>query len=239
MSEIDWATLNDSISAGSVDRGVTAGITPPAGGGSFVYGFHSLEVVEGAVAKKATPQATTNIDPLLKGGSIRGAIKKGISPGDLGWSPFLYIGLQGPSPGSVNDQAYMLGLEDNEPYRIVLRKAILSSGIPIADSSNSLRRSNDSFQLAEDRWFHLRLDMVVNGTGDVVLKVFENDLSAQPLGTAPVWAAVAGMADFIDDALGINSGSQPFLDGRVGYGCAFLDSVRRGYVDHIEVLKQL
>lgn len=239
MSELDWATLNDSISAGSVDRGVTAGITPPPGGGSFIYGFHSLEIVSGAVAKKATPVGTTNIDPLLKGGSIRGVVRKGISPGNTGWSPFFFIGLQGPSPGTVQDQAYMLGLEDNEPFRIVLRKNTLFAGLPVSDASNSLRRSNDSFQLAEERWFHLRLDMVVNGTGDVVLKVFENDLSAQPIGVAPVWEAIPGMEDFIDDALGINSGSEPFLNGRVGFGCAFQDSVRRAYFDHIEVLKQL
>lgn len=239
MSELDWAVLNDSISAGSVDRGVTAGITPPSGGGSFVYGFHSLEVVEGVVGVKATPVGTTNIDPLLKGGSIRGVVKKGISPGNVGWSPFFFIGLQGPSPGTVQDNAYMLGLEDNEPYRIVLRKAEMTTGIPIADTSNSLRRSNNSFQLAEDRWFHLRLDMVVNLTGDVVLKVFENDLASQPIGVAPVWEAIPGMEDFIDDALGINSGSQPFLNGRVGYACHFLDSVRRAFVDQMEVLKQL
>lgn len=235
MAETDWTFLNDGLDAGTVDRGVTAGVTPPSGGGSFLFGFNSLAVVEGAVAVKATPAGSTNFDPLLKGGSIRAAIKRGSSPGNTGWSPFLFIGAQG---NSVNDNAYLLGLEDNDPYRIVLRKASIQSGIPVADSGNSLRQSSASFLRADDVWHHLRLDMVVNDNGDVVLKCFANDLDAH-LVTAPTWAAIAGMADFIDDALGIASGSQPYIDGRIGFGCRVEDSQRRSFIDQIECLKQL
>lgn len=238
MAELDWSFLNDVLGAASVDRGVTAGITPPSGGGSFVFGLNSLAVVDGAVALKASPTAGGNFDPLLKGGSIRAAVKRGASPGPTGWAPFLFIGLQA-SPGSVNDQAYLLGLEDNEPYRIVLRKTTLVTGVPEATEANSLRRSNDSFLSADDKWHHLRLDMVVNLNGDVVLKCFANDLDTNPIGGSYVWSSISGMGDFIDDALGINSGSQPFTDGRLGFGSRFEDSNRRAFFDQIECLKQV
>jgi len=237
MSELDWTFLGDGLDAGTVDRGVTAGIARPSGGGSFLFGFNSLQLVEGAVGLKASPAGSTNFDPLLKGGSIRGCVKRGASPGNTGWSPFLFIGLQG---NSVLDNAYMLGLSDDDPYRITLRKSDggIVTGIPATDDQN-LRQSTASFQIADDLWHHLRLDMVVNLNGDVVLKVFQNDLSANPIGSAPVWTAVAGMTDFIDDALGINTGSQPFTDGRVGFAHAVSDSQRRSYFDHLEALKQL
>lgn len=236
MAELDWTVLNDSLDAATVDRGVTAGITPPPGGGSFIFGFNSLDVAQGASALKVSPQVGSDFDPLLKGGRIIGAIKRGASPGNTGWSPFMFIGAQG---NSVNDLAYMLGLEDNSPYRIVLRKATIVSGIPVADAANSLRIGSESFQLAEDLWHHLRLDMVVNLTGDVVLNVFFNDLTAQPIGDPPVWEDIPGMPPFIDDSLGINSGSAPYLDGRVGFGMQVSDSTRRGFFDHIEIAKQL
>ena len=239
MAELDFADLNDGLDVSEVDRGVTAGVDKPPGGGNFVFGFNSLVAAAGAVAKKVSPQTGSNFDPLLKGGSIRGVVKRGASPGPIGWAPFLFIGHQGPNPGSVVDLSYMLGIEDAEPFRIVLRKATLDSGIPLADESNSLWRSSDTTGLAEDKFFHLRLDMVVNLNGDVVLKVFENDLTQQPLGVAPVWQAIGGMADFIDDALGINTGSQPFVSGRMGFGCQFSDASRRAYFDHAEALKQL
>jgi hypothetical protein len=81
--------------------------------------------------------------------------------------------------------------------------------------------------------------MVVNLNGDVLLQVFQNDLVAHALGTAPSWAAVPGMGEFIDDALGINSGSQPFTSGRAGFGFFTKDVTRRGFLDHVEVFRQL
>jgi len=227
--------MNDILGAGVVDRGVTSGVTPPNGGGSFIFGMNSLTAAAGGVGLRATPQASTDFDPLLLGGSIRGAIKKGASPGNTGWSPFLFIGAQGQS---INDNAYMLGLENEEPFRLVLRKGTMVSGIPSATAANSLRRGTDSFLLASDDWFHLRLDMVVNSNGDVVLKGFQNDLDANPV-TAPVWEAIPGITDFVDDALGINSGSQPFVNGRMGFGGQFSDASRRAFFDHIEALKQI
>jgi hypothetical protein len=46
------------------------------------------------------------------------------------------------------------------------------------------------------------------------------------------------MAPFIDDSVGVNSGSLPYLSGYAGHGARFLDATRRVYFDHGKVGKQ-
>lgn len=233
MAETDWTFLNDGLDAATVDRGVTTGIARPPGGGSFVFGFNSLSTAQGAVALFTNQ---LNFAPMAKGGSVRGAIQRGVSGGPLGFSPLLFVGLQGQS---VNDLGYLLGLGDGDPHHVVLRKGVLSGGLPDIPPGTQgvLRRSTGTFM--PGTWIHLRLDMVVNLNGDVLLQVFQNDLVANPLGGAPSWQPVPGMSEFIDDALGINSGSQPFTSGRAGFGFFTKDVTRRGFLDHVEVYRQL
>jgi hypothetical protein len=233
MAETDWSFLNDGLDAATVDRGVTTGIARPPGGGSFVFGFNSLSTAQGAVALFTNQ---LNFAPMAKGGSVRGAIQRGVSGGPLGFAPFFFVGLQGPS---VNDLGYLLGLGDGDPHHVVLRKGALSGGLPDIPPGTQgvLRRSTGTFM--PGTWVHLRLDMIVNLNGDVLLQVFQNDLVANPLGGAPSWQPVPGMSEFIDDALGINSGSQPFTSGRAGFGFFTKDVTRRGFLDHVEVYRQL
>jgi hypothetical protein len=47
------------------------------------------------------------------------------------------------------------------------------------------------------------------------------------------------MTEFIDDHLGINSGSQPLTSGRGGFGFAVRDVTRRGFFDHLELYRQV
>ena len=233
MAETDWTFLNDGLDAATVDRGVTNGIARPPGGGNFIYGFNSLSTAQGTVGLFTNQ---TNFAPMAKGGSARAAIQRGVSGGPLNFAPFLFIGQQGPS---VNDLGYLLGLGDGDPHHIVLRKGALSGGLPdIAPGTQGvLRRSTATF--AVGTWLHLRLDMVVNLNGDVLLQIFQNDLVAHPLGTAPSWQAVPGMDQFIDDALAVNSGSQPFTSGRGGFGFFTKDVTRRGFLDQVEVYRQM
>jgi hypothetical protein len=230
MAATDWTFLNDGLDAASVARGVTAGIGRPPGGGSFVYGFNSLGVAKGAVALFANQ---ANFAPMAKGGSIRGCVQRGPGGGATGFAPFLLLCGQGTS---VNDNAYLLGLSDDDPHRIVLRKGSVAAGIGAADGPGALTHSSESF--AQGTWLHLRLDVVVNTNGDVVLSVFRNDLVRHPVGAAADWQPVAGMATFIDDALAINSGSKPFTSGRGGFGFAVSDVTRRGFFDQIELARQ-
>lgn len=231
MAEVDWTYLNDGLDIATVDRGVTAGIARPPGGGNFLFAFNSLAAVEGAVGLFAN---LIDFAPMAKGASIRGCIQRGPSGGPTGFSPFFFLACQG---NSVNDSAYLLGLSDDDPHRIVLRKGVIFSGVPDSEGAGALLASSESFPLAT--WLHLRLDVIVNGNGDVVLKVFRNDLAANPLGTPPDWQTVSGMAEFVDDHVGINSGSQPFTSGRGGFGVAVKDVTRRAFFDHIELMRQV
>src|SRR5438874_9375414 len=174
MAEADWTYCKDGLDVAAVARGVTAGIARPPGGGQFLFGFNSLAAVEGAVGLFAAIQ---DFAPMAKGGSIRGCIQRGAGGGSTAFAPFLFLCGQGQS---VNDRAYMLGLSNDDPHHIVLRKGSIARGVGAADDPGVLLRSAESFTLAT--WLHVRLDVVVNPNGDVVLSVFTNDLAAHALG---------------------------------------------------------
>lgn len=77
MASTDWTYLNDGLDIATVDRGVTAGIPRPPGGGAFLFGFNSLTAAKGAVALFAN---LVNFAPMAKGGSIRGCLQRGPGP---------------------------------------------------------------------------------------------------------------------------------------------------------------
>ncbi len=239
MAETDFTELANSLSTAQLDRGATTGIDRPNGGGVFVFGFNSLAVVDGA-AGLFTNQA--NFAPMAKGGRIQGAVKRHPSASPTKFAPFLFIGLQGPD---VSDLGYLLGLGDADPHHIILRKGAINEGLPETIGVDGVLAIGDE-PFVNNTWLHLRLDMIVNTNGDVVLNVFRNDLDVNPV-TAPVFATVPGMDDldpgsgraFLDDALGINSGSQPFEDGRAGFAMRVEDTARRGAFDQIEIARQL
>lgn len=239
MSYADWAFLTGVLSASDVARGVTSGPTKPNGGGTFLYGFNSLTNTPGGVALYATPQPpNTNFNPLVKGGDIRAALSRGVGGGLIDFSGFLFVLLGGTA---ITDKAYMLGLSDGDPCHIELRKGALSGGLPDeapdpAGVNKILRRSTGVVTVGS--WVHLRLEAVWNTNGDVILNCYQNDLVANAV-TAPVWTAIPGMASFTDDALGIATGSVPFVGGRIGFGCTVADITRRVYVDHVECAKQV
>src|SRR6185369_1902067 len=122
--------------------------------------------------------------------------------------------------------------------RIELRKGSIAFGLPdvAPGGSGVLRRSSGS--VAIDDWVHLRLDVISEENGDVRLQVFQNDLDAHPLGGAPTWEAIDGMAEFVDDALGVNSGSSPFTSGYAGFAFQTSEVTRRAQVDHVDVRRQ-
>lgn len=245
MAETDWSELGSSLSSGNVARGVTAGLTPPNGGGSFVYGFNSLSATLGAVGKYVNATGNPNFAPMqttgpvATGGSVRGALQRGVSAEpQIGFSPTLFMHVKSGITASpdVNDVGYLLGLEDANPHRIVLRKGSLAGGLTVDTTQSTLRVSAASY--VPGTWLHLRLDCIFNLNGDVILKVFQNDLNANTVG-APIWTTIPGMTDFVDDTLSVNSGSAPLRGGFCGYGFFSKDLQRRSYFDQIELLRQL
>jgi len=232
MSAEDWAVLDDSLV--DVEKGATNGLGVPNGGGSQIYAFNSMSADQvGAVGLRCV---IADFQPMASGGRISGCIKRLASGSNTGFSPFLFLAASGKS---VNDSGYLLGLEDADPYRIVLRKAALIEGIPQTVEGQYLARSSTQFQMSAGLWHHLRLDVIEQPSGAVTLEVSQNDLSAHPC-TTPVWEAIEGMAQFVDDAVGINTGSLPLIGGYVGYATAFQESIatRAGF-DQIQIFRQV
>ena len=150
MSETNWTFMQDVLDASTVDRGVTNGIARPPGGGNFLFGFNSLTTAQGCVALFANQ---VNFAPMSKGGSVRGCLQRGPGGGPLGFAPFLFIGAQG---NSVNDFAYLLGLSDDDPHKVVLKKGAIATGLPASNQASVLRKSTNTF--SQGTWLHLRLD---------------------------------------------------------------------------------
>lgn len=232
MSQANWTILDNSLDGSSVRKGVTTGVARPNGGGNFVYGFNSLVTSAGAVGLFTNQD---NFAPLAKGGSVRGAVKRGASGGPMNFAPMLFLGLGSPD---VNASGYILGLDDDDPHRIVLRKGTLVTGIPAAANGTLGILAQGTETWLNDTWLHLRLDMIANTNGDVILKAFRSDLASHTVG-APAWVAVPGCETFVDDVLGVNSGSVPYTSGYAGFAFQTKDVSRRGFFDELEIQRQL
>lgn len=227
--------IDDALDAASVRRGAVSGITPPNGGGSFIYGFNSLSNARGVVALYSD---LTNFAPTAKGGTVTGALQRAVSGGPTSFAIWLMLGLVGTSS---SDACYMLGLSDSDPHHIVLRKGSMVGSLPDVAPGSQGVLARGSVGYSGGTWLHLRLDMITNDNGDVVLDAYQNDLVANAVGS-PVWTPIPGFPSsgrFIDDALGVNSGSPPLTSGRMGWGFASSDVSRRAYVDAVTVARQV
>jgi hypothetical protein len=241
MAENDWAAITggSALGAGSVARGVSnAFLEPPhSGTNDYVFGFRSLDASSGVAGYVCD---LANFKPIGggsdKGGSIRAAMKR-YSAQD-GFAPFMGL-IPGTDPTAAG---YFLGLtEGATSYKLALKKGNPASGLD-ATESTILRSSTASFTDSGDTaaaWFQVRLDVLVNPNGDVVLSVKQNDLASYDVDN-PTWAAVTGMDDYIDDAVGILTGSAPIVNSfYVMYG--HYTAASQGAVslfDHIEVYRQ-
>ena len=80
---------------------------------------------------------------------------------------------------SVNDSAYMLGLSNADPARIVLAKRPLELGLEDAPRGEAgvLARSVDTFGIGE--WVHMKLEVIVQPSGDVTIGARRNNIDVQ------------------------------------------------------------
>lgn len=226
MSSSDWTAHTGSLGSSDVSRGVTQAFTPPSGGGSFTYAFHSLTNQVGAVCLSNNQ---TNFFPIAagKGVSVRGALYKGAAEG--GFTVMLYGAMEDKV---VTEKAYLLGFtQDEEPAHLVLVKDSPSNGI-LSTNANILRTSTGTY--AKEAWAHVRLDIIAQPYGDSHLQVFSNSGSVG----SPTWTAIGGMAEYIDDKPGILSGSSPLSGGYAGYAYYTSSIGRWGLVDHMQVARQ-
>jgi len=246
MAETDWTALTNSLSQASIDYGVSAGFVPPPGGGVFIHGFNSLNTTVGAVGFY-TNQTNFAPTPSLKGGQITGAIQRAPSAGLINFAPMLFAGLQG---NDVSSPGYLLGLGDGlDQQHIILRKGSVVTSLPdVAPGTQGVLRASTA-TFPPGTWLHLRLDMIVNANGETLLKAWQSDLTVHSV-TSPVWVPIPGIQDpnlianlgagasFVDDPLGINSGSQPFTTSYFGFAMFSKDVSRRAYFDQITIARQ-
>lgn len=230
MAAVDWTEMGGGLAAASLKRGVTSGVTPPSGGGSFVYAFKSLDATPGVHGMLVN---LAGFNPCAKGASARAALRRAIGGG--GSAVFVLAALQGA--GTASDLCYMLGLADGDPTHLVLRKGTPATGLPDAavGVDGVLARSRDTF--TPGTWVHVRLDLIANPNGDVILQCWRSDLAAHPV-ASPVWEPINGMGAFVDDPCQINSGSPPLIGGRVGFACWKGATAQRCYVDHFHPQRQ-
>jgi len=250
MSRSDWAIMTGSTDGTgwggtTILRNATFGNpNPPPGGGNALFAFNSVEPIVGSVGVYT---AVSGFNPLPKGGQITGVVQRGTSGGNTGFSVALVLGASG---SNVGDKAYLLGLEDQTPGRIVLAKGPVSGGIPNNNNQPATKILRTSQRtVAQNEYVHLRMDMIVQDSGDVVIKCYENDLNAHPLDNPGSWVWVPipfddgfsgefGDGEFIDDVVGVNSGSVPLTSGFAGFGFECSETARRAYVDHISIVAQ-
>jgi len=240
VAQADWANLTGAaLGTGVVAKGVSSAFTPPSGGGTFINALSSVASGQGFAGKYLNLANFNPIAGTKKGGSFSCALKKYSS--GITFAPAFGL-VKGTDPSSA--VGYIVALTQEAGYKIGLFKGTLVAGFSAtAASSRLLRSSSTTFTKyggAATDWFHLRLDVLVNPQGEVVLNVYENDLGAHTV-AAPSWAAIAGMSTFIDDSAGILSGALPYLDGfYVVWGMYVSNEVGRvAMFDYMEASRQL
>lgn len=216
-------------------RNPTSGVPRPPGGGNEIFVMHSRVVQAGAVGLFANQ---VGFAPMGFGGIIHGAMVKLLSGGGTNFGAMFFFSAQGPD---VGDLAYILALSEADPAHLILKKAKINDGLldeaPNPTVNKILRRSTATF--AQGEFAHVRLRVIDQPGGDVVLKVQRNDLTVIGADVAvPVWADVPGMLPFTDDVTQINTGSAPLAGGRAGKAGFFKDVNRRIAFDQVVIEKQ-
>lgn len=231
MGETNWTLAAGSLVPPDGVQATTAGVDKPNGGGTFVHVGRALTNTPGAVALYTNQ---LNFAPMAKGCDITGALR--VSQAGKS-AAFLFAALQGPTVGDVG---YLLGLSDGDPCHIELRKGVLSVGLPDETPggvNNILGRS--TLAVPRGTWRHLRLEVVVNDNGDVILNCAESDLGAHPVGS-PVWAPIPGMSQLVDDFASIATGSPGLVGGHAGFAYGLTSGIPGawGSFDHISIARQ-
>jgi hypothetical protein len=236
MAQLDWKNIVGSAVAPDVERGVSAAITPPNGGGTFVYGVNSISLVNDVAGIYVD---LVGVSPTSSGVRVSAALQRGASGNSTGQASYIWVQSTGTG---IADTAYILGLSDADPSRIILRKGRVVDGLPDLTpdplTNGNLLASTATYSQGE--WVHIRLSAIVQDTGDVLLRVEQNeDIGTNPV-TAPVWTVPAGMegtgsiTGFIDDTLQVNTGSAPLASGYIGVAFRLDGIGQRGFVDHYQ-----
>jgi hypothetical protein len=228
MAQSDWTQLTDSLGTSILDRSPTNGPTPPNGGGSYTYAWNSIDSAVGAAGFYYSTDPG-NFAPTAKGVRIRAAMRR--LANSTGSTPFVYGCLQS---SAVAGMGYLIGLaHDETPARLIVAKGAPSNGLLAA---NAIMQSSAYYNVGD--WMHIQVDVIrQQGSDDVKLIVWENNLSAHTVGS-PTFVKVPGMESFTDDSVGIATGSAPYLNGYVGFAHYSGGVGRYALHDHLQIWRQ-
>jgi hypothetical protein len=131
---------------------------------------------------------------------------------------------------NISEDGYHLRLsEDGSNWLVTLYRVDtgtaeqLSVNVPLASGS-----------IGDYKWFHLRLDFLLQVSGGAKLQAFKNDLETNPINpsASPGWGASwEKIIEFNDSASNIPAYSRVGWGGQIDPGAAF---VNEGYVDWTE-----
>ena len=204
MAETDWELMEGSLDTATVSYGTVTGADAAPPEGVACLGFHSLQPCEGVSALISTV-AIQFLAPMPpgRGGTIYSHTRKLIPMHQ--YAPMIFLAC---GKNVVSAQAYILGLSEEWPYRIALKKGLLVEGLR-ADDESILGLSDAVYDTSD--WHNLWLQVTVNTQGDTVLHA--EKWVAGPNAFIPI----PGMDDVIDDALGVLTGTPgligPFYPG--------------------------
>ena len=239
MARQDWAELGGSAPKNIIDHGTVGvgGTLPrPSGGGDFCYSYlcqnggsdqaMGSSVAHGMVLNQA------GMSPTDKGASIRGCLFKGSSAGGC---PSFYLSLSPSSDGAepnIGDTCYKLVLwgEGNSGNLSIVKQQVRDV---VDNDSEVLAHAVSSFNMTDTPWLNLRLDCTLNDNGDVVLKVFKNDLRQNPMGETPIWEPVEGLTYIVAAT------ASPLVGGYMGFSFSCQTVGGTGAFTGIEVYRQV
>lgn len=155
MALANFALVANGLLVSQVDSGVIHLEDAADGGGNFVFAFNTI--LANAPGVQAYRSAVTGYAPLTNGGTVRAALKRGLTAISAGFDHFIFIGL---ATDDVGDFAYCLGLEEAQPARVLLRRGLLSEGVlSFGRMTSSL---TETFALVDGQ----TLMVDVDGSGD-------------------------------------------------------------------------
>lgn len=235
MAEADFKELSGGALTGAqIAMGKTASFSPPEG--TVAFGFQALDNVVGF---RGLLSAVAGVNPSIvgKGGSIYACIRK-YDKGLFTPCIFLVQGQQATSP------AYVLGLSEETPHKIVLRKGALNSPTKIDADANLGQSDAHFYDGPVSGWHNLRLDVCVEPHGDVVLRVLYDSALGGAGPVTPVWSPIAGIGSInlggwdveVDDVLGVRTGT-PALQGGFYFGFGHYNSADAGHISVFDYVR--
>lgn len=166
--------------------------------------------------------------------SIRGAFCMGLRNGShsLGMGVHLdgFIPPETSSKQNLSKNGYQLILtEDGVNWNAKLWRYTSSSGFAMGDADLASGAPDDY------KWFHLRLDLLLQPNGDATLQVFQNDIIVNPInpGSPPEWGASwVKLFEAYDIAFNVPAFSRIGWGGQVDPGAGMIYET---YSDWLEV----